>query len=99
MNGKKEKRFGSFARYYSSSSFIIRQFAGMGTVLFLIAVAINKMTSIDPYIILAVVGAVLVIVNLKGGMQAVIWLDVFQGFMLFASGIICLADLSDFAAR
>lgn len=88
-----EKRFGGFARYYSSSSFIIRQFAGMGTVLFLIAVAINKMTNIDPFIILGVVGAVLVIVNLKGGMQAVIWLDVFQGFMLFASGIICLVVL------
>ncbi len=85
-----EKRFGGFARYYSSSSFIIRQFAGMGTVLFLIAVAIHEMTNISPYIILAVVGFVLVLVNLKGGMQAVIWLDVFQGFMLFASGIICL---------
>lgn len=88
-----EKRFGGFARYYSSSSFIIRQFAGMGTVLFLIAVAIHEMTNISPYIILAVVGLVLVVVNLKGGMQAVIWLDVFQGFMLFASGIICLGVL------
>lgn len=88
-----EKRFGGFARYYSSSSFIIRQFAGMGTVLFLIAVAISEMTTINPFIILAVVGIVLVIVNLKGGMQAVIWLDVFQGFMLFASGIICLGVL------
>ena len=88
-----QKRFGGFARYYSSSSFIIRQFAGMGTVLFLIAVAIHEMTNINPFIILAVVGAVLVIVNLKGGMQAVIWLDVFQGFMLFASGIICLGVL------
>lgn len=88
-----EKRFGGFARYYSSSSFIIRQFAGMGTVLFLIAVAISEMTTINPFIILAVVGAVLVVVNLKGGMQAVIWLDVFQGFMLFASGIICLGVL------
>jgi len=88
-----EKRFGSFARYYSSLSFILRQFAGMGTVLFLIAVAINKMTSINPYIILTVVGFILVIVNLKGGIQAVIWLDVFQGFMLFASGIICLSIL------
>ncbi len=88
-----EKRFGGFARYYSSSSFIIRQFAGMGTVLFLIAVAISEMTTIDPFIILAVVGIVLVIVNLKGGMQAVIWLDVFQGFMLFASGLICLGVL------
>jgi solute:Na+ symporter, SSS family len=88
-----EKRFGGFARYYSSSSFIIRQFAGMGTVLFLIAVAIHEMTTINPFIILAIVGSVLVIVNLKGGMQAVIWLDVFQGFMLFASGIICLGVL------
>ncbi len=88
-----EKRFGSFARYYSSSSFILRQFAGMGTVLFLIAVAINKMTDINQFIILGLVGFVLVIVNLKGGMQAVIWLDVFQGFMLFASGIICLGML------
>jgi SSS family solute:Na+ symporter len=88
-----EKRFGGFARYYSSSSFILRQFAGMGTVLFLIAVAINKMTNINPFIILVLVGAILVVVNLKGGMQAVIWLDVFQGFMLFASGIICLGVL------
>lgn len=85
-----EKRFGLFARYYSSSSFIIRQFAGMGTVLFLIAVAIHEMTGMNPFLILAIVGFVLVLVNLKGGMQAVIWLDVFQGFMLFASGIICL---------
>lgn len=88
-----EKRFGTFARYYSSSSFVIRQFAGMGTVLFLIAAAIHKLSDINPYIILAVVGLVLIIVNLKGGMQAVIWLDVFQGFMLFASGLICLGIL------
>ncbi|HEY6505351.1 MAG TPA: sodium:solute symporter [Chitinophagaceae bacterium] len=88
-----EKRFGIFARYYSSSSFILRQFAGMGTVLFLIAVAISKITGINAFAILAIVSLVLIIVNLKGGMQAVIWLDVFQGFMLFASGIICLGIL------
>jgi solute:Na+ symporter, SSS family len=88
-----EKRFGSFARYYSSSSFILRQFAGMGTVLFLIAAAISKLSDIDPFWILVMVGVILILVNLKGGMQAVIWLDVFQGFMLFASGIICLGIL------
>jgi solute:Na+ symporter, SSS family len=88
-----EKRFGGFARYYSSSSFLLRQFAGMGTVLYLIAVAIGRLTGINPFLILGVVSAVLIIVNLKGGMQAVIWLDVFQGFMLFASGIICLVIL------
>jgi SSS family solute:Na+ symporter len=88
-----EKRFGLFARYYSSSSFVLRQFAGMGTVLYLIALAISKLTSIDAYIIIVVVGFVLVVLNLKGGIQAVIWLDVFQGFMLFASGFICLGIL------
>jgi solute:Na+ symporter, SSS family len=88
-----EKRFGKFARYYSSSSFIIRQFAGMGSVLTLVAIAIHKLTSISPEFILLAVGAVLIILNLKGGIQAVIWLDVFQGFMLFASGLICLGIL------
>ena len=88
-----EKRFGLFARYYSSSSFILRQFAGMGTVLFLIAVAISKISGINAFVILGIVSLVLIVVNLKGGMQAVIWLDVFQGFMLFASGIICLGIL------
>src|SRR5688572_7095134 len=67
-----EKRFGSFARYYSSSSFLLRQFAGMGTVLFLIAVAISKLSGINPFFILVVVGVILILVNLKGGMQAVI---------------------------
>lgn len=88
-----EKRFGRLARYYSSFSFMLRQFAGMGTVLFLIAAAIAKLTNINAFIIITVVSLVLVVVNLKGGMQAVIWLDVFQGFMLFASGIICLTIL------
>src|SRR4249919_2833299 len=60
-----EKRFGGFARYYSSSSFIIRQFAGMGSVLTLVALAIYKLTNIDPVIILLSVGFVLIILNLK----------------------------------
>ncbi|MET0464009.1 MAG: sodium:solute symporter [Chitinophagaceae bacterium] len=88
-----EKRFGLFARYYSSSSFVLRQFAGMGTVLFLLSAAIGSITSLNPFVVLAVVSLILIIVNLKGGIQAVIWLDVFQGFMLFASGIICVVIL------
>ncbi|MBO9619991.1 MAG: sodium:solute symporter [Niabella sp.] len=88
-----EKRFGSFARYYTSLSFVVRQFAGMGTVLFLIAIAIREMIHVNPFLVLAVVALILIVVNLKGGIQAVIWLDVFQGFMLFFSGIVCLVVL------
>ncbi|MBD1424626.1 sodium:solute symporter [Sphingobacterium arenae] len=85
-----EKRFGNFARYYSSIAFVLRQFSGMGTVLYLLAVALSSMTDINTYWIILVVGSIIVIVNLLGGIEAVIWLDVFQGFMLFASGILCL---------
>jgi SSS family solute:Na+ symporter len=89
-----EKRFGAFARYYSSSSFIIRQFAGMGTVLFLIAVAIHEMTNIRPIYCISNCWFCVSTGKFKrrnaGLLSGSI---VFQGFMLFASGIICLAVL------
>jgi SSS family solute:Na+ symporter len=85
-----EKRFGSFARYYSSIAFVLRQFSGMGTVLYLLAVALSSMTGANTFIVIACTGAVIITINLLGGLEAVIWLDVFQGFMLFLSGVICL---------
>jgi SSS family solute:Na+ symporter len=88
-----EKRFGTFARYYSSLAFVLRQFAGMGTVFFLLALALTNMTGANTFVIIAIVGLLIIFVNLIGGIEAVIWLDVFQGFMLFASGIICFAVL------
>jgi solute:Na+ symporter, SSS family len=88
-----ERRFGPFARYYSSLAFVLRQFSGMGTVFFLLAVSLEKMTGIDTVSIILVVGGIIILINLIGGIEAVIWLDVFQGFMLFASGIICFAVL------
>lgn len=86
-----ERRFGSFARYYSSMAFVLRQFSGMGTVFFLLAVALHSMIGGNTVMIILVVGAIIILVNLLGGIEAVIWLDVFQGFMLFASGIICIS--------
>lgn len=88
-----EQRFGSFARYYSSLAFVLRQFSGMGTVFFLLAIALGSMIHVNTALIIVVVGAIIIIVNLLGGIEAVIWLDVFQGFMLFASGIICISIL------
>lgn len=88
-----EKRFGTFARYYSSLAFVLRQFSGMGTVFFLLALALSNMTGGNTLLIISIVGLVIILVNLMGGIEAVIWLDVFQGFMLFASGLICLIVL------
>lgn len=88
-----ERRFGAFARYYSSVAFVLRQFSGMGTVFFLLAISLQKMTNIDTVSIILVVGFIIIAINLLGGIEAVIWLDVFQGFMLFASGLICIGVL------
>lgn len=88
-----EKRFGTFARYYSSVAFVLRQFSGMGTVFFLLALALGNMIGGNTVILIGIIGAVIIAVNLLGGIEAVIWLDVFQGFMLFISGIICIGVL------
>ncbi|HEY8916100.1 MAG TPA: sodium:solute symporter, partial [Chitinophaga sp.] len=88
-----EKRFGPFARYYSSLAFVLRQFSGMGTVFFLLALALHSITGGNTVMIILVVGLIIIAVNLLGGIEAVIWLDVFQGFMLFATGIICISVL------
>jgi len=88
-----EQRFGSFARYYSSVAFVLRQFSGMGTVLFLLAIALNNIIGGSMILVVCIVGVIIITVNLLGGIEAVIWLDVFQGFMLFASGIICFSVL------
>lgn len=86
-----EKRFGTFARYYSSLAFVLRQFSGMGTVLFLLALALDAMIGGNTMLMITVIGCIIILVNLMGGIEAVIWLDVFQGFMLFATGIVCLS--------
>ncbi|HEY4150916.1 MAG TPA: sodium:solute symporter [Chitinophagaceae bacterium] len=88
-----EKRFGSFARYYSSFAFVLRQFSAMGTIFFLLSLALGNMIGGNTVIMVVILGFIIIAINLMGGIEAVIWLDVFQGFLLFASGITCLCVL------
>jgi SSS family solute:Na+ symporter len=85
-----EKRFGFFARLYASLAFILNHFAKMGTVFFLIALAISGMIGVDTVTIIWVIGLLVIIITMIGGIEAVIWLDVIQGFLLIAGGIISL---------
>lgn len=85
-----EKRFGKFARYYSSMGFVFTHFSKMGTVFFLLALALSNMTGVNTFLIIAIIGLVIILLALMGGIEAVIWLDVIQGFMLFGCGIACL---------
>jgi SSS family solute:Na+ symporter len=88
-----EKRFGFFARLYCSLAFVLAHFSKMGTVFFLLALALSKMMGINTYYVILVLGILVIIYTLLGGIEAVIWCDVIQGFMLMAGGLICVAVL------
>ncbi|KDN54204.1 sodium:solute symporter [Flavobacterium seoulense] len=85
-----EKRFGYLARVYGSIGFIFAHFSKMGSVLFLLSLALNSMTGIDSMTILWVIGISIILITLLGGMEAVIWLDVIQGFLLILGGLLAI---------
>lgn len=88
-----EKRFGFLARLYASLGFVLNHFAKMGTVFYLIALALNGMTGINTVVIIVVIGVIVVAITMIGGIEAVIWLDVIQGFLLIVGGLLSLGIL------
>ena len=94
-----EKRFGFFGRIYGSVAFFFAHFTKMGTVFYLLAVALATMTRLDTiipggtYWVIIVLGVLVILYTLLGGIEAVVWCDVIQGFMLVAGGLICVAVL------
>jgi len=88
-----EHRFGLFPRMYSSLSFILTHFSKMGTVLYLVAMALSSMIGVDIFTIIIIIGIVVIIITAIGGIEAVIWLDVVQGFLLILGGVISLSIL------
>ena len=88
-----EKRFGVFPRFYSSFAFSLTHFAKMGTVFFLMGLALTSMTGVNTYLIIWIIGFGVIYITVKGGIEAVIWLDVIQGFMLIAGGLLTLGVL------
>ena len=88
-----EKRFGFFARIYGSLGFALMHFSKMGTVFFLLSLAIAKMLGLSTLSVIFIVGVAVIIVTVLGGIEAVIWLDVIQGFMLIGGGIAALLVL------
>ncbi|MDR0989626.1 MAG: sodium:solute symporter [Prevotellaceae bacterium] len=84
-----ERRFGLFARIYSSLAFILTHFSKMGTVFFLVSLALAPFLGVNIYTILVVLGVAIILLTLMGGIEGVIWMDVIQGFLLIGGGVIC----------
>jgi SSS family solute:Na+ symporter len=87
------KRFGTPTRMYASFAFSMAHFSKMGFILYLLALTINSMTGWSMNAIIAVVGVATVFYTVVGGLEAVIWTDVIQGFVLWVGVVICLGYL------
>jgi cyclically-permuted mutarotase family protein len=77
-----EKRFNYTTRFLASFLFILFMIARMALVLFLPSLALTTVTGIDIYTCIILMGVITIIYCTMGGVEAVIWGDVIQGFVL-----------------
>jgi solute:Na+ symporter, SSS family len=87
------KRFGYVARIYASIAYSLGHFSKMGFVFYLLALTVTSMTGWRTDFVIVAVGAITICYTLIGGIEAVIWADVIQGFILWLGIVICLGYL------
>jgi SSS family solute:Na+ symporter len=86
-----ERRFGAWARLYAVLCYILTQVARLGTILYLLALALVPLTGWDIRVIILVAGVVIVVYPLLGGTEAVIWTGVVQAVVLVGGALAALA--------
>ena len=77
----------------ASALFIIFMIARMALVLYLPSLALTAVTGIDIYTCIALMGIVTIIYCTMGGVEAVVWGDVAQGFILVGGAILAAVYL------
>lgn len=83
-----ERRFGYWARAYAMTFYLLTQLARMGTILFLIALALEGLTGWDIRAVIIIAGILITFYTLVGGIEAVIWTDVVQALVLSVGAIV-----------
>jgi len=82
-----EKRFGYFARLYGSTGFLLLRTVDLGFTLLLTAIAVEVATGWDIRAVIISVGLFAVLYTLVGGLEAVVYTDILQGFVLTAGAL------------
>lgn len=89
-----EVRFGSWARIYASTCYILTQMMRTGAILLLLALPLNALFGWNIKTIIIVTGIAVTIYSMMGGIQAVIWTDAIQGIILIIGALVCAAVLT-----
>jgi SSS family solute:Na+ symporter len=87
------KRFGPAVRMYSSFAFAAGHFAKMGFVFYLLALAVAGFTGWSIAFLIMGLGVITIFYTFIGGLRAVIWTDVAQGFLLWTGIAVTLVLL------
>lgn len=88
-----QRRFGRPARVYAAIAFSLAHFSKMGFVLYLMALTITSITGWDIVTVIAAVAIVMVFYTVIGGIEAVVWSDVIQGFVMWIGIAVTLGYL------
>jgi solute:Na+ symporter, SSS family len=88
-----QKRFGRPARVYAAVAFSLAHFSKMGFVLYLMALTIASITGWDIVVVIWAVAVVMVFYTVIGGIEAVVWSDVIQGFVMWIGVAVALGYL------
>jgi len=86
-------RFGRGVRIYSSFAFGVGHFSKMGFVFYLLALTLAGMTGWPIDHIIVITAVVTILYTVLGGVEAVVWTDVLQGFVLWLGILVSLAYL------
>lgn len=88
-----ERRFNATTRLMASALFIIFMVARMALVLYLPSLALTAVTGIDLYICIVLMALVTIVYCTMGGVEAVVWGDVVQGFILVGGALFAVGYL------
>jgi SSS family solute:Na+ symporter len=85
-----EHRFGPWARTYAVVCYLLTQLARIGTILYLLALALGPLTGVPIPTLILMAGAAVLVYTFYGGMAAVIWTDAVQTIVFVAGTAACV---------
>jgi SSS family transporter len=83
-----EHRFSLGIRLFGSAQYVLFQFGRMAVVVYLPALALSAVTGIDIHLCIILMGVLCIIYTVLGGVEAVIWSDVIQAFVLLGGAVL-----------
>ncbi len=88
-----QQRFGPWAKIYVSICYIATQLMRVGTIIYLLALAINMILGWDMVKVIVFTGVFVTVYSIIGGIEAVLWTDAIQGIVLILGAVFCVAIL------